>query len=255
MTVAGVHRFGNFDINAVAGRRLARADRDDDAPGGDALHPDGPGDQALDPGSARREPVPAVPLLLRQGDVVVLAAARARRRRVPDAAAARGDVDEPRSPTRRGDAAAGGQPVYAFNTDSMAGLAMVNQLLGQGASVSRGAAAFDSGGVHFATGAALVDGASVRLATIAADAAQWQTPVFGLGRLPGRPLRADGCRRSACTPAARPPRRTRRSTGPATASAPRRPTARRCSTSRRRRGSRRRRSARSPRPTSRTASL
>ena len=30
------------------------------------------------------------------------------------------------------------QPVYAFNTDSMAGLAMVNQLLGQGATVARG---------------------------------------------------------------------------------------------------------------------
>ena len=52
--------------------------------------------------------------------------------------------------------------MYAFNTDSMAGLAMVNQLLGQGATVSRGAAAFDSGGVHFASGAALVDGSSMR---------------------------------------------------------------------------------------------
>ncbi len=74
--------------------------------------------------------------------------------------------------------------VYAFNTDSMAGLAMVNQLLNQGASVARGAAAFDSGGVHFATGAALVDGTSVSLATIAADAAQWQTPVYGLASYP-----------------------------------------------------------------------
>ncbi|HEX3669017.1 MAG TPA: hypothetical protein VHY55_07685 [Acidimicrobiia bacterium] len=76
------------------------------------------------------------------------------------------------------------QPIYVFNTDSMPALAMVNQLLGQGASVSRGAAAFDSGGVHFATGAALVDGGSVSVATIAADAARWQTPVYGLSSYP-----------------------------------------------------------------------
>src|SRR5207247_6914754 len=68
------------------------------------------------------------------------------------------------------------QPVYAFNTDSTAGLAMVNQLLGQAATVARGSAAFDSGGIHFATGAALVDGSSVSLATISADATKWQTP-------------------------------------------------------------------------------
>ena len=76
------------------------------------------------------------------------------------------------------------QPVYAFNTDSMAGLAMVNQLLGQDASVARAADAFDSGGLHFFTGAALVDGASVSLDTITADAARWQTPVYGLESYP-----------------------------------------------------------------------
>jgi hypothetical protein len=77
-----------------------------------------------------------------------------------------------------------GSAVYAFNTDSMAGLAMANQLLSQGASVSRGAAAFDSGGVHFATGAALVDGTSIPLATLNADASQWGTPVYGLSSYP-----------------------------------------------------------------------
>jgi hypothetical protein len=77
-----------------------------------------------------------------------------------------------------------GSPVYAFNTDSMSGLAMANQLLSQGASVSRGAAAFDSGGVHFATGAALVAGTSIPLATLNADAAQWGTPVYGLSGYP-----------------------------------------------------------------------
>ena len=70
---------------ALAGRCTA----DDDAAGRDALHPDGPGHQALDPGGARREPVPAVQLLLRRGHVVVLAAARLRRGRLPHAAAAR----------------------------------------------------------------------------------------------------------------------------------------------------------------------
>ncbi len=84
----------------------------------------------------------------------------------------------------QGQSPASAQPIYVFNTDSMPALAMVNQLLGQGATVSRGAAAFDSGGVHFATGAALVDGASVSLATIAADAVQWQTPVYGLSSYP-----------------------------------------------------------------------
>ena len=81
-----------------------------------------------------------------------------------------------------------GSPVYAFNTDSMAGLSMANQLLSQGATVSRGAAAFDSGGVHFTTGAALVDGTSIPLATLNADSAQWGTPVYGLSSLPGQPL-------------------------------------------------------------------
>ena len=76
------------------------------------------------------------------------------------------------------------QAVYAFNTDSAQALAMVNQLLGQGATVARGASAFDSAGVHFVTGAALVDGTSVSLATIAADAARWQTPVYGLSAYP-----------------------------------------------------------------------
>jgi hypothetical protein len=76
------------------------------------------------------------------------------------------------------------QPVYAFNTDSMAGLAMVNQLLSQGATVARAAAAFDANGQHFDTGAALVAGSSVDLATVTSDAAKWETPVFGLSGYP-----------------------------------------------------------------------
>ena len=123
-----------------------------------------------------------------------------------------------------------GSAVYAFNTDSMAGLAMANQLLSQGASVSRGAAAFDSGGVHFTTGAALVDGTSIPLATLNADSAQWGTPVYGLAATRSAATRF-GCRRSGSTPAPRRRRRTRPSTAPATGSAARRCTARRCTTS------------------------
>lgn len=77
-----------------------------------------------------------------------------------------------------------GQAVYAFNTDSMSGLALANELLGQGAVVSRAANAFDSAGVHFDTGAALVDGSSVSLATLSSDAAHWSTPVYGLASYP-----------------------------------------------------------------------
>jgi hypothetical protein len=80
--------------------------------------------------------------------------------------------------------ASAGSPVYAFNTDSMSALSMATQLLSQGASVSRGAAAFDSGGVHFTTGAALVDGTSIPLATLNADSQHWGTPVYGLSSYP-----------------------------------------------------------------------
>jgi hypothetical protein len=76
------------------------------------------------------------------------------------------------------------QPVYAFNTDSMAGLAMVNQLLSQGAAVARAGEAFDAGGAHFDTGAALVSGSSIDLGTLNSDAARWETPVYGLSAYP-----------------------------------------------------------------------
>ncbi|HYK28156.1 MAG TPA: hypothetical protein VEV61_09335 [Streptosporangiaceae bacterium] len=84
----------------------------------------------------------------------------------------------------QGTAPADAQAVYAFNTDSMAGLAMVNQLINQGASVSRAAAAFDASGQHFDSGAALVDGSSINLDTLTADATKWETPVFGLDSYP-----------------------------------------------------------------------
>src|SRR5207244_9472971 len=45
-------------------------------------------------------------------------------------------------------------------------------------------AAFDSGGVHFDTGAALVSGSSIDLPTLNSDAATWETPVYGLSSYP-----------------------------------------------------------------------
>jgi hypothetical protein len=76
--------------------------------------------------------------------------------------------------------------VYAFNTDSMQGLALIVDLLDKGVNVYRGSAAFDAAGVHFFTGTALVDGASaaaqgVDLATLSGAR---QTPIYGLARYP-----------------------------------------------------------------------
>ena len=188
VTVPGVARVRQLQHQRRprAGRRRTRPRPD--AAGRDAVHPARPGQQALDPGGARREPLPAVQLLLRRGDVVVLAAARIRRGRLPHPAAAGAAAEMARiGDPALGTAPATAQPVYAFNTDSTAGLAMVNQLLGQGATVARGGGGFDAGGVHFDSGAALVSGSSVTLRTLTADAAQWETPVYGL---PGYPVRA-----------------------------------------------------------------
>ena len=76
--------------------------------------------------------------------------------------------------------------VYAFDTDSMQALALVTELLDAGVQVSRGKDAFDAAGKHFETGAALVDGQSLRAAGVdlAALAAKRSTPVSGLGGYP-----------------------------------------------------------------------
>src|SRR3954454_6355345 len=75
-------------------------------------------------------------------------------------------------------------PVYAFATDSMAGLGLVVDLTDKGAKVSRAGAAFDAAGRHFPTGTALVDGASIKLDDLARAAAARQTPVGALGAYP-----------------------------------------------------------------------
>ena len=67
----------------------------------------------------------------------------------------------------------------------MSGLSMANQLLEPGSGrLPRVPRRSTSVGVHFTTGAALVDGTSIPLATLNADSAQWGTPVYGLGSYP-----------------------------------------------------------------------
>jgi len=183
LTIAGAHRFGNFDIDAVPGQSPALTETTTLPIGTLYIPMDQPtkhwiqsvmGENPFLPFHYFYDKVTWSYSLLRglAGDGFLT--------QKPPAGTAMTRIGDP----ALGSAPPSAQPVYAFNTDSMAGLAMVNQLLGQGASVSRGAAAFDSGGVHFATGAALVDGASVDLATIGGDAASWQTPVSGLSDYP-----------------------------------------------------------------------
>jgi hypothetical protein len=85
-----------------------------------------------------------------------------------------------------GSAPASASAVYAFNTDSMQGLGLVADLLDKGVNVYRGKTAFDAGGRHYFTGAALVDGPSVAAqgVDLLAFAKKRETPVYGLDRYP-----------------------------------------------------------------------
>jgi hypothetical protein len=75
-------------------------------------------------------------------------------------------------------------PVYAFNADSMQGIGLVVDLLNAGATVYRAKEAFDFDGRHYDTGAGLVDGATIDVATLAPKALARDTPVYGLSRFP-----------------------------------------------------------------------
>ena len=88
--------------------------------------------------------------------------------------------------TSFGTAPATASPVYAFNTDSMRGIALATDLLAKGVNVYRAATAFTSGGTQFYTGAALVDGASVTAhgVDLAPLAAARSTPIVGLADYP-----------------------------------------------------------------------
>jgi hypothetical protein len=85
-----------------------------------------------------------------------------------------------------GGAPATASPVYAFNTDSAKGLALAVDLLSKKVSVARGTQAFDAGGTHYLTGAALVSGTSLAASGVDlhALAKARQTPVQGLGAWP-----------------------------------------------------------------------
>jgi hypothetical protein len=184
VTAAGAHQFGNFDISAVAGQGSPDRTATVTLPAGTLYIPLAQGtkhwiqavlgENPYLPFNYFYDEVTWSYSLLRgfAGDGFLT-------RQLP------GRV----SMTQIGDSGAGtvprsGQPVYAFNTDSMAGLAMVNQLLRQGATVARAAAAFDASGQHFDTGAALVAGSSVSLSTLTSDAARRETPVSGLSGYP-----------------------------------------------------------------------
>jgi hypothetical protein len=184
VTVPGVHRFGDFDINAVAGQGSPDRTETTTLPAGTLYIPLAQGtkhwiqavlgENPYLPFNYFYDEVTWSYSLLRgfSGDGFLTQPMPARTPMTPIGTPAQGT------------APAAAAPVYAFNTDSMTGLAMVSQLLNQGATVARGAAAFDAAGVHFDTGAALVAGTSVSAGTLASDAARWQTPVYGLHAYP-----------------------------------------------------------------------
>ena len=115
--------------------------------------------------------------------VVVLAAARPERQRHTSLHAARRRRDDGDRRPRLGLGA--GRPharSYAFDHGLDAGLALATSCSTQGATVTRGAAAFDAAGKHFETGAALVDGASLAGSGVDLQelADKRQTPVSAL---------------------------------------------------------------------------
>jgi hypothetical protein len=184
VTVPGAHQFGNFDINAAQGAGSPDLTATTTLPAGTLYIPLDQGNKHWIQGVLGENPFLPFNYFY---DVVTWSYSLLRgfsgdgflTQPLPGNTKLHliGDPDQDSTPK-------GSAPVYAFNTDSMSGLAMVNQLLAQGATVSRGDAAFDLDGEHFDTGAALVAGSSVSRATLAADAARWQTPVYALDNYP-----------------------------------------------------------------------
>ncbi|HZC51135.1 MAG TPA: hypothetical protein VE441_01360, partial [Mycobacterium sp.] len=184
VTLRGAHRFGNFDVNAVQGGPSPALTETVTLPAGTLYIPMSQQNKHWIQGVLGENPY--LPFNYNY-DVVTWSYSLLRgfagdgflTRKLPG-----GVRLTPIGAPNLGTAPSTSAPVYAFDTDSASALAMVNQLLGQGASVSRAATAFDASGTHFGTGAALVDGSSVPLRTVAADAAQWQTPVSALASYP-----------------------------------------------------------------------
>ena len=88
-------------------------------------------------------------------------------------------------PTALGGVTGRGGPVLAFATDSSKALGLVTQLLDGGATVARAGAAFDAGGRHFPTGAALVDASTLGALDLPALVRGGADPVARPARLPG----------------------------------------------------------------------
>jgi hypothetical protein len=184
LTVAGAHAFGDFNINTPQGQNPVRT-QTLTLPAGTLYIPLGQGTKHWIQGVLDENPYLPFNYFY---DVVTWSYSLLRGfsgdgflTRQPPPSAKMSLIGDPALGSAPGTA----QPVYAFNTDSADSLAMVNQLLGQGADVARAAAGFDASGVHFDSGAALVSGSSISLHTLAGDAAAWQTPVYGL---PGYPV-------------------------------------------------------------------
>jgi hypothetical protein len=78
----------------------------------------------------------------------------------------------------------GAKPVLAFPTDSAQGIAMLVDVLAQGATVGRSETAFTAGGKSFPTGTALVDGSTATGVDMAALSEERQIPVTGLDDYP-----------------------------------------------------------------------
>jgi hypothetical protein len=183
VTVTGAHSFGDFDVNAPQGQNPVRT-QTLTLPAGTLYIPLGQDTKHWIQGVLDENPY--LPFNYNY-DVVTWSYSLLRGfagdgflTRQPPPGTEMSLISDP----ALGGAPGSAQPVYAFNADSAGSLAMLNQLLGQGADVARAAAGFDANGVHFDSGAALVSGSSVSLHTLAADAAAWQTPVYGLAGYP-----------------------------------------------------------------------
>jgi hypothetical protein len=184
LTIAGAHRFGDFDINAVQGGPSPALTQTATLPVGTLYIPMAQGTKHWIQAVLGENPFLPFHYFY---DKVTWSYSLLRGfagngflTQKPPAGTPMTLIGDP----SLGSAPTTSQAVYAFNTDSLTALSMVNKLLSQGATVHRGAAPFDSGGVHFDSGAALVDGASVSLSTITADAVEAQTPVYGLSSYP-----------------------------------------------------------------------
>ena len=185
VTVPGVHRFGNFNINAVQGGPSPALTETMTLPAGTLYIPMNQGNKHWIQGVLDENPFLPFNYNYGPGHVVVPAAARPRRGRLPHAAAA---PREPRSrrsripaqgtaPRRRRPCTHSTRtrcPGWRWSTSSSAR-----------ARASRVAPPRSTPAACTTPPAPRWwDGASVGLSTIAADAAQWQTPVYGLASYP-----------------------------------------------------------------------